>query len=339
MLGLSRNPRALRWLALPLVLGLSHVAFESVADATTKSTTSAKKSKKKKQPTGGSMDDNAGHDTDVGGTAPGTTDSKAADTGEPPPNPEADNQAKPPPPPPPEVKLEEVDDAPPEKPSAPSPFSLNWLSISVQQNLMIYGSVQGVCPSIDDMGVEHPGAAGYSCRDAGGLHRGAVYAGGGNQVHGGLGLADLRFLIGYDRVIGQNFTLGARVGIAILQSPAVTGTQAPMPVHAEARLGYFFGESPFMNRGFRPYVALATGLAEIDGKVSVVYYKDHVGYQNNQQGTLDVWRKTGSWFVAANAGLSYPFGDFAVNLDLRMSFLFPYVGFAPAAILGLGYGF
>lgn len=337
MLGLARNPRALRWLALPLALGLTHAAFESPASATT----TAKKSKKskKKQPAGGSMDDNAGHDSDVGGTAPGTTDSKPGETSEPPPNPQAEGQAKKPPPPPPEVKLEEVDDAPPEKPSEPSPFSLNWLSINVQQNLLIYGDVKGVCPSIDDAGVEHAGAAGYSCRDAGGLHRGAVYAGGGNEVHGGLGLADLRFLIGYDRVLGQNITLGARVGFAILQSPAVTGTQAPMPVHAEARFGYYFGESPFMNRGLRPYVIAAAGLAEIDGKVSVVYYKDHVGYQNNQQGTLDVWRKTGPWFVAANVGLSYPFGSFAVNLDLRMSVLFPYVGFAPAATLGLGYGF
>lgn len=335
MLGHALRTRALRWLALPLALGLTQAAVESSANAAPK-TTKSKKSKKK-QPTGGSMDDNAGQPVD--GMAPGTGDAKPGEKSEPPPNPEAEGQAKKPPPPAPEPKIEEVDDAPPEKPSEPSPFSLNWLSVSVQQNLLIYGNVQGVCPSIDDGGIEHAGAAGYSCRDSDGLHRGAVYAGGGNTVHGGLGLADLRFLIGYDRVLGQNVTLGARVGIAILQSPAVTGTQAPMPVHAEARVGYYFGESPFLNRGLRPYVIGAAGLAEIDGKVQVVYYKDHVGYQNNQSGTLDVWRKTGSWFVAANVGLSYPFGNFAVNLDVRLSVLFPYVGFAPAATLGLGYGF
>jgi hypothetical protein len=338
MLGLVRNPRALRWLALPLALGLTPVVLESSANAAPKSAKS-KRGKKKKKPTGGSMDDNAGRDTDVGGTAPGTSDAKPGESSEPPPNPKADGQAKPPPPPEPEPEIVEVDDAPPEPPSKPSPFSLNWLSISVQQNFLIYGGVQGVCPSLDDQGKEHTGAAGYSCRDADGIHRGTVYSGGGNQVHGGLGLADLRFLLGYDRVLGQNVTLGARVGIAILQSPALTGTQAPLPVHAEARVGYYFGESPFMNRGLRPYVIGAAGLAEIDGKVQVAYYKDHVGYQNNQNGTLDVWRKTGSWFVAANAGLSYPFGHFALNLDVRLSVLFPYFGFAPAATLGLGYGF
>jgi hypothetical protein len=339
MLRLARTTRALRWLALPLALSFTHVVVERSAGATTTTTKKTKKSKKK-QPTGGSMDDNAGKDSDVGGTAPGTTDSKSTVPDE---DAQPDLQKKPKPD---EtqaenVKLEEVDDTPAEvkESGPPSPFSLNWITINVQQNLLIYGNVGGVCPSADANGHEYQGAAGYSCRDAGGLHRGDVYASAGNQVHGGLGLADLRFTLGYDRVFGQNFTLGLRAGFAILQSPAVTGTQAPMPVHGEARFAYFFGESPFMNRGLRPFVAASAGLAEIDGKVSVVYYENHVAYENNQQGTLEVWRKTGPWFVSADAGLSYPFGDFAVNLDLRMSVLFPYVGFAPGAILGLGYGF
>lgn len=341
MLGLARIPIALRWLAFPVALGLTHVAFEPSAHATT-TKTSTKKSKKskKKQPTGGSMDDNAGKDTDVGGTAPGTTDSKTTEAEAPPP--EVQKKPKPGEVEAENVKLEEVDDTPAEVKEAegpPSPFSLNWLTLSVQQNFLIYGNTPGVCPSVDDNGVEHPGAAGYSCRDSSGRHRGDVYAGGGNEVHGGFGLADLRFTLGYDRVLGQNFMLGARIGIAILQSPAVQGTDAPMPVHGEARFAYYFGESPFMHKGLRPYVVGAAGFAEIDGKVSVVYYKDHVAYQNNQAGTLEVWRKTGPWFVAANAGVSYPFGDFAVNFDVRMAFLFPYVGFAPAATLGLGYGF
>jgi hypothetical protein len=336
MLGLARTPRALRWLAFPLALSFTHGVLQHPAEAAPKK---AKKSKKK-QPTGGSMDDNAGKDSDVGGTAPGTTDSKSTES-EPEPTTIEQKKPKPSETQAENVQLEEVDDTPPEvkESGPPSPFSLNWVTINVQQNLLIYGNVQGVCPSVDANGKEYAGAAGYSCRDASGIHRGAVYSGAGNQVHGGIGLADLRFTLGYDRVLGQNFTLGLRAGFAILQSPAVTGTQAPMPFHGEARFAYFFGESPFMNRGLRPYVAAAAGLAEIDGKVSVVYYKDHVGYENNQQGTLDVWRKTGPWFLAADAGLSYPFGDFAVNLDLRMSFLFPYIGFAPAAILGLGYGF
>jgi hypothetical protein len=332
MLGLARNPRALRWLALPLALGLTHVAFERPAAA------ASSKSKKSKKKTGPSMDDNAGHDVDEGGTAPGTTDSKAAE-----PEPPAQVPAtKPAPVAAAPAKVEEEDDAPPESkepPAPPSPFPLNWLSVTIQQSFLVYGDVKGVCPSVDDAGHEYPGAAGYSCRDSTGVHRGAVYAGGGNEVHGGFGLADLRFLIGYDRVLGQNFMLGGRFGVAILQSPAVTGTTAPMPFHGEAHVLYYFGDSPFMSRSIRPFVGIAGGVAEVDGKVSVVYYDDHVGYETNKQGTLDVWRKTGPGFVAATGGFGIPFGSFMLNVELRFPYLFPYSGFAPSLAAGLAYGF
>src|SRR6187399_1727830 len=69
MLGKLHPVRALRWLALPLALSMTHVVCEDHADAKPKKT-------KQKKKTGPSMDDNAGRDVDEGGTAPGTTDSK-----------------------------------------------------------------------------------------------------------------------------------------------------------------------------------------------------------------------------------------------------------------------
>ncbi len=336
-LGLARHSRALRWLALPLSLGIASVALESPAHAATPSKTKSKKKAKKKA--GPSMDDNAGRDVDEGGTAPGTTDSKSTE-----PETEQVPAAKPKPAEtqPEQVKLEEEDDAPPEvqgPPEAPSPFSRNWISVTIQQSFLVYGDVKGVCPSVNDSNKEFPGAAGYSCRDAGGAHRGDVYAGGGNEVHGGFGLADLRFLVGYDRVLGSNIMLGARGGFAILQSPAVVGTTAPWPLHGEAHLYYFLGESPLMNPGIRPFLGVAAGIAEVDGKVSVTYYKDHVGYQNNLAGRLDVWRKVGPGFGAARAGIGVPFGHFMLNVEANLPIYFPYVGFAPSLDVGLALGF
>jgi len=334
-LGLARHLRALRWLALPLSLGITHVAFEPSARAATPTKKSKKKSKKKAGP---SMDDNAGRDVDEGGTAPGTTDSKSTEQ-----ETEQVPATKPKPETQPEqVKLEEEDDAPPEAegpPEPPSPFSRHWVGVTIQQSFLVYGDQKGVCPSIDDNGKEFPGAAGYSCRDASGYHRGDVYAGGGNEVHGGFGLGDIRILVGYDRVLGTNLALGARFGFALLQSPAVTGTTAPMPIHGEGHLYYYFGESPFMNQGFRPYVGLAGGVAEVDGKVSVIYYKDHVGYQNNLQGRLDVWRKLGPGFAAARVGFGYPFGNFMLSVEANLPFYFAYTGFAPSLGAGLALGF
>jgi hypothetical protein len=334
MLGLAPIPRALRWLALPLALGLTHAYFESSAEA---APAKAKRGKKKK--TGPSMDDAAGADVDPSGAAPGTKDAHSSDVEmvdetatkkKKPGEAEAEN-----------VQLEEEDETPPapeEPEAAPSPFSLNWLSFTVQQSLLIYGNTKNVCPSADDNGKAIDGVGGYSCRDATGYHKGAVYAGAGNEVHGGIGLADLRFTVGYDRVLAGKLMLGARVGFAVLQAPAVRGTRAPMPFHAEGRFAYYFGDSPFTNHGLRPYVGFAVGLAEIDGKVSVVYYKDHAGFRTGSQGRLDVWRNTGPGFVGASAGLSYPVGDFLLNAEVRMLGMLLNPGFAPALAVGVSYG-
>jgi hypothetical protein len=335
MLRIARISRAFRWLALPLALGVTQVAFESDAEAKP-----AKKGKKSKKKTGPSMDDTAGQDVEAGGFAPGTKDSKASEV-EMIDETEKKKKKKPGETEAEEVTLEEVDEAPPEtaEPEGPpSPFSLNWLSFTVQQNALIYPTQPNVCPAVNDAGVPINGAGGYSCRDADGIHRGAVYGGAGNQVQGGVGLADLRFMLGYDRVLVGRLTLGARFGVAILQSPALTGTKAPMPFHGEGKVAYYFGDSPFERKGFRPYVGFAVGIAQIHGKVSVTYYKDRIGYQNNKPGRLDVWRTTGPGFLALSGGLAHPFGDFLFNAELRVQQTLGTPAVSPALALGLAYG-
>jgi hypothetical protein len=337
MLRIARISRAFRWLALPLALGVTHVAFESEADAQT--ATSKKKKKKGKKKKGPSMDDSAGQDVEAGGFAPGTKDSTTTqvEVVEEPekkkPKP-GETAAE-------EVTLEEVDEAPPESAEPegpPSPFSLNWLSLTIQQNVLIYPNQPNVCPAVNDAGQPVNGAGGYSCRDADSLHKGAVYAGAGNEVQGGFGLADLRFMLGYDRVLVGKLTLGARFGVAILQSPALRGTKAPMPFHGEGKIAYYFGDSPFERKGIRPYVGFAVGIAQIHGKVSVTYYKDRIGYQNNKPGRVDVWRTTGPGFLALSGGFAYPFGDFALNVELRLQQTLGTPAIAPALAVGLAYG-
>lgn len=329
MLGKPWTSRAFRWLALPLAISLTHVVVEErTAEAKTK-----KKSKKK---TGPSMDDNAGKD-DVGGTAPGTTDSKASTS-----DVEMVDQTAPPKKkaPEPEPVILEEEDAPPETKDEgpPPPYSLNWLSLMVQQDFLVYGDTKGVCPSADQNGNEFAGQPGYSCRDADGVYSDPVYSGAGNEVHGGFGLATLRINLGYDRVLGSRLMLGARFGIMLLQAPAVTGSKAPKPVGGEARVAYYFGDSPFERQGIRPYTSFAVGFAEVDGKVSVVYYKDHIGYQTNKQGTLDVWRTTGPGFVALSGGASMPLGSFMLSGEIRLQAMLGTFAFAPALAVTLGYG-
>ena len=122
MLGMARISTALRWLALPLALSVTHGAFERDVEA---KPAKAKKGKKKKK-TGPSMDDNAGQDVEAGGFAPGTKDSSTSQVEM------VDESEKKKPKPgeaaAEEVTLEEVDEAPPETEEAegpPSPFSLS----------------------------------------------------------------------------------------------------------------------------------------------------------------------------------------------------------------------
>jgi len=329
MLGEARIRTVLRWLVLPLAIGVTHVAFEDTAHAKTK------KSSSKKKKTGPSMDDTAGRDVDEGGTAPGTHDSKTEEVEVVPETPKkpkpGETQAE-------EVTLEESDAPPSAPPAPPPPYALNWLSIGVQQDFLIYGNTPNVCPSADQNGHEFDGHGGYSCRDADAVHKEPVYHGAGNEVHGGFGLATLRINIGYDRVVGPNFMLGARFGLMLLQAPGVTGSKAPKPLGGEARVAYYFGASPFESRSVRPFAALAGGFAEVDGKVSVQYYKDHIAYQSNQPGTLEVWHITGPGFAALSGGIGVPFGGFMLNVEARMQVMFPTFAVAPALALTLAYG-
>lgn len=326
MLGQPWTSRAIRWLAIPLAVGLTHVVVhERTADAKTK------KSKKSKK-TGPSMDDNAGKD-DVGGTAPGTTDSKSSQVEV------VDETPKKKGPEPEPVVLEE-EDAPPEtqNPEPPPPYSLNWLSLMLQQDFLVYSDTKNVCPSADQNGNEYLGQPGYSCRDANGVYKGDVYYGAGNEVHGGFGLGTLRINLGYDRVLASKLMLGARFGLMLLQAPAVTGSKAPKPVGGEARVAYYFGDSPFERKGLRPYASFAVGFAEVHGKVSVVYYKNHIDYQNNKQGRLDVWRVTGPGFAALSGGASLPLGSFLLSGEVRLQAMLGTFAFSPALAVTLGYG-
>ena len=330
MLGKLRSVRALRWLALPLALSVTHVVCEDHADAKPKKT-------KQKKKTGPSMDDNAGRDVDEGGTAPGTTDSKSTEI-------EVVDQTPKKKPKPGEAEAEEVtleeSDAPPEPttPEPPPPFALNWLSFTVQQDFLVYGDTQNVCPSVDQNGKEFPGNGAYSCRDEQGVYRGNVYHGAGNEVHGGFGLATLRLGLGYDRILASRLALGARVSFMLLQSPAVTGSKRPAPVSGEAHINYYFGDSPFERKGIRPYAGFAVGFAEVQGKVSVSYYKDHIGYQQGKQGRLDAWRSTGPGFVALSPGASLPLGDFMLSGEIRLQAMLGKFAFAPGVAIGLAYG-
>jgi len=206
----------------------------------------------------------------------------------------------------------------------------NWFSASFQLDLLSYQATTGVCS----------GAAQYQCFLQGQSYNGPIYEGSGNQLQGGMGFGTKRLLVGYERLLGENLTAGAKLGFAFGGSPKSTkpGASAFLPFHAELRGSYWFGAKPFARDGLRGYAGVAVGLGEINGHVSVEYYEDVNGYNAGAKGKLDAWRQAGKTFVGAHAGLAYAFSkEQQLFLELRLLQLL-----GPAALGGavnVGYAF
>ena len=141
---------------------------------------------------------------------------------------------------------------------------------------------------------------------------------GRDRLHlGPEGVGLLATMDGVGAFIGVIFLYSlVRLGYAFGGRPA--GKDKFFPFHAELRANYWFGSAPFESSGVRPYLSLSGGLAEVDAKVPVEYYN-----ANNQKGTLDAWRKTGTGFASLAFGVMVPFaGDNGIVPELRAMQMF-----------------
>src|SRR5262249_4639332 len=141
---------------------------------------------------------------------------------------------------------------------APTPSSRkdNWLGVAVQQDFALVGSDADIC-SFDKQS-----SGTWTCfRASSTQYHGAPQRGVNDRPEGGRTLATTRVLVSYDRVLGANFTLGARLGYAFRGAPKPDGHDAVafLPLHVEVRASYWFGADPFASSGVRPFVSLAAG--------------------------------------------------------------------------------
>ncbi|HET9959842.1 MAG TPA: hypothetical protein VFQ61_35365 [Polyangiaceae bacterium] len=204
-----------------------------------------------------------------------------------------------------------------------------WVSLHLQQDMLWHPSTNPACYG-----------ASYTCFGSGRVeYTDPIWDGEGNRTAAGFGLASTRLLIGFDRVFAKRWLLGARLGVAFGGAPTPKNGDKFLPLHAELRGTYLFGQSPLERLGFRPFAALGLGVAEIDGHVSVTYYVDEAGFQAGEAGKLDAWRKTGKLFVTPRVGTFYALSPKSmVSLELGTSIMFPTGGFAPAIAGGFSYG-
>jgi hypothetical protein len=220
-----------------------------------------------------------------------------------------------------------LEEEPAKNDSPPSKGSKNWLSLHFQQDLLLFSAQDNVCGSGTS-----PDAKNYSCFQNGAPFNGTIDSGPGNHVGGGIGRGTVRLLLGFDRLLTSNVSLGLRLGYAFGGRPA--GADKFSPLHLELRANYWFGSAPFEGSGVRPYLSLSGGMAEVDGKVAVEYY------ETNVKKTVDAWRKTGKGFAGLAFGAMIPFaGDNGIVPELRAMQMFGASGTVFAVSVGYARGF
>jgi hypothetical protein len=212
----------------------------------------------------------------------------------------------------------------------------NWLSLEVSQGVGFVGA-QGACSVASQ---ENEGYACYRRLD-GAVYRGRpVYSDEGVAA----GLAPTRALLGYERLLSYDTTLGVRVGYAFLgEGPTLPGAASFVPYSAELTARYWLGRDPFAQAGLRGYVAVGVGAAEADVAFAAHVREDPTALYtqpgNDLEQTLDGWRRAGDGFVSLGGGVSYAVSPgFAPSLELSAWQMFPYGATILTANLGIKVG-
>jgi hypothetical protein len=100
-------------------------------------------------------------------------------------------------------------------------------------------------------------------------YQGTPSLGAMGKIDGGLAVATMRVMASYERLFGP-LGLEGRVGFAFNGGPTPLNGSAFLPVHLEGRAKYYLrGPKAFSEPGFRPWIHLGGGMAQIDTKVEV----------------------------------------------------------------------
>lgn len=222
---------------------------------------------------------------------------------------------------------EEAHDEAERQAAAEAAMSRNWFSLSFQQEFLLHEALKDVC-------IDKPQ---YECFRGNVSHSGTIVPNTGNELATGVGLATRRVLLGYERLLLGRISVGGRLGFAFGGRPNATIGIHPgfMPLHAELRGSFWFGQAPFQRKGLRPFAGLSTGLGEVNGKATVYVYRNATEFTQ-----VDAWRKADGLFLGVHGGAAYAFHQHhQLMLELRVLRLFGLSASVAAASLGYSLGF
>jgi hypothetical protein len=233
-----------------------------------------------------------------------------------------------------------------DEPSGPAKKS--WLGFHLALDLALVGG-EDVCSQKSQQ------ENGFACfyQDSEEVYRFDPNPNFGNQITSGIAPATRRAMVSFDQLLLPNVTAGGRLGYAIGGGPPAGSKKqvAFFPYHIEARISYWFGDAPFGKPGFRPFIGVQGGAAQVDAKLPVkvadcggtpsaasregatspqdpVYYQEcSTGSQNGVALDLDVYKKLGKVFGGVHVGVVYAItASSGIMLNLNFMQMFPTSG-------------
>lgn len=209
----------------------------------------------------------------------------------------------------------------------------NWLSLAFQQDILVLSSSKTACSNGSEYACFYENPTRYYSTDPNPAEP-------GNEIAGGVGAGTMRVLLGFDRVFGENFSAGARVGYAFGGGPQATDGAPFLPFHGEVRGTYYFGSAPLSRKGLRPYAHLSGGIAQVDARVRVPIYAQPGDYTNNKLSQLAAWKKSGTGFVGAGIAMMYAItANTGPYLDLQVMQMLGVSGTSFSPQIGYAQGF
>jgi hypothetical protein len=212
----------------------------------------------------------------------------------------------------------------------------NWMSIAAEQEFG-FVSTTGACS------IQMQENEGYACYRADGQQ----YT--GNAVHTneplGVGPGPTRLVLGFDRLLHYDTTLGRRVGWTFFgEGPTPRAGTPFVPLLVSARATHWFGDDLFKRSGPRPFVFVTGGYAMTDVKTETHVREDptKVPYQegNDLEQTVTVWKRAGDGFAGGGGGFAFAWdARRAAFVELAVLGVFPFnaVVIAPSAGVMLGF--
>jgi hypothetical protein len=179
------------------------------------------------------------------------------------------------------------------------------------------------------------------------------------KINGGFTPATMRLMASYERLFGA-LGLEGRLGFAFNGGKTPSGGSAFLPIHLEARAKWWLrGVSSFSVPGFRPWLHVGGGMAQVDAKVNTDIVDCGTGNTNlqfdNCRGAANVndakgyrgvvrhvqaTKQLGRGFATVGGGVMYAVAkNHGAVLNLNLMIPFPAVAFVFEPSIGYEYAF